>query len=308
MQSIAYSSFEVRAMRRFVVFILAFCAVVVCGAMFPPSHYHLRSASIVSAAQNLENWQTGNCTDENKSSHWDRPHVCQMRRTTFTLPSGHLSVNTTNGGIQVTGEDRSDVALEARVMAWAPSESDADNLLSQVVIDTANGDVRDHGPHENFFGRMGYNVDYHLRVPHHLAGEFHSMNGGIDLTSLDGTLRFSTTNGGVTLSALSGDVEGRTTNGGLEIALAGDRWQGQGLHADTTNGGVDLHIPDHYSAHLESGTVNGGISVDFPVTVQGEIKNHLSTDIGSGGATVHVQTVNGGVSISHGSADSGSGD
>jgi DUF4097 and DUF4098 domain-containing protein YvlB len=224
-----------------------------------------------------------------------------MRRTTFTLPSGHLSVDTTNGGISVTGEDRSDVALEAKVTAWGPSESEATGLLNQVVIDTANGEVRDHGPHENFFGRRGYNVEYKLRVPRHLAGDFHSMNGGIDLATLDGTIRFSTTNGGVTLDALSGDVEGRTTNGGLDIALAGDHWQGQGLRADTTNGGVDLHIPDHYSAHLESSTVNGGISVDFPVTVQGEIKNHLSTDIGSGGATVHVETVNGGVSISHGS-------
>jgi DUF4097 and DUF4098 domain-containing protein YvlB len=229
-----------------------------------------------------------------------------MRRTTFALSSGHLSVDTTNGGIDVIGEDRSDVALEAKVTAWGPSESDATSLLNQVVIDTAGGEVRDHGPHENFFGHKGYSVDYHLHVPRHLTGEFHSMNGGIDLATLDGTIRFSTTNGGVGLNALSGDVQGRTTNGGLEITLSGDRWQGEGLQADTTNGGVDLRVPDNYSAHLEAGTVNGGIRVDFPVTIQGDIKNHLDTNIGSGGATIHAQTVNGGISISHTSAGSAS--
>jgi len=302
MQPNAYPSPEVRAMRRFVLFVLAFCAIVVLGALLP--HSRLRDRSVAAAAQIPGNWQTGDCDDHN--SHWGNPHVCQMRRTTFTLASGHLSVDTTNGGINVVGEDRSDVALEAKVTAWGSSESDATNLLNEVVIDTAGGDVHDHGPHENFFGRRGYSVDYHLHVPRHLTAEFHSMNGGIELASLDGTIRFSTTNGGVGLKALSGDVEGRTTNGGLNIALSGDRWQGQGLQADTTNGGVDLHVPDHYSAHLEAGTTNGGIRVDFPVTVQGEIKNHLDTNIGSGGATIHTQTTNGGITISHDSSDSDS--
>jgi hypothetical protein len=301
MQSIAYPSSEVRAMRRFVLFVLAFCAIVVLGALLPQSRLHDRG---VVAAQVAGNWHTGDCDDNN--SHWGNPHVCQMRRTTFALASGHLSVDTTNGGINVIGEDRSDVALEAKVTAWGPSESDATSLLNQVVIDTAGGEVRDHGPHENFFGHKGYSVDYHLHVPAHLTAEFHSMNGGIALATLDGTIRFSTTNGGVELNALSGDVQGRTTNGGLEITLAGDRWQGEGLQADTTNGGVDLRVPENYSAHLEAGTVNGGIRVDFPVTIQGDIKNHLDTNIGSGGATIHAQTVNGGISISHTSAGSSS--
>jgi len=56
--------------------------------------------------------------------------------------------------------------------------------------------------------------------------------------------------------------------------------------------------PDHYSAHLVARTVNGGISVDFPVTVQGTLKNRLDTNLGQGGPTIHLQTVNGGVSIS----------
>src|SRR6202034_4362052 len=123
--------------------------------------------------------------------------------------------------------------------------------------------------------------------PRHLAANLHTMNGGIDLTAVDGNLRFDTTNGGVTLDRVSGRAEGHTVNGALNISLAGDHWQGDGLHADTTNGGIDLRLPDHYSAHLETGTVNGGINVNFPITVQGEIKNRLNTDLGSGGPIVH---------------------
>jgi DUF4097 and DUF4098 domain-containing protein YvlB len=293
-------------MRRFVVFLLAFCAIVVLGALLPQSRFCARA---VSAAQLPSNWHGGNCPDDN-SRHWGQARVCQLRTTTFSLPSGHMSVDTTNGGIQVDGEDRSDVSLEARVHVWAPTDATANNLLNQVSIDTENGVVRDHGPKFSLFGRSGYSVDYHLRVPRHLAAEFHSMNGGIELASLDGKIRFGTTNGGIDLSQLSGDVQGNTVNGGMDIALTGDHWQGEGLQADTTNGGIELHVPDNYSAHLETSTVNGGISIDFPITIQGEIKNHLDTNLGSGGATIHAQTVNGGVTISHGGANAsmGSGD
>jgi len=288
----AYSSPEVRAMRRFILFVLSLTAIVVLGVALPHVPINARAAA---QAGPKGGWQKGDCEDS--GGRWGEAHACQVRHTTFSLPAGRLSVETTNGGIDVIGEDRSDVALEARVRTWAPSESEANQLQNEVVIDTTNGDVRDRGPRSHFFGREGYSVDYHLHVPRHLAAEVHTMNGGIELTRLEGAIRFETTNGGVNLDQLAGDVRGTTVNGGLDIALAGDRWQGAGLDAETTNGGVDLRIPDHYSAHLETGTVNGGISVGFPVTVQGEIKNHLSTDLGSGGPTVHVQTVNGGVSI-----------
>jgi DUF4097 and DUF4098 domain-containing protein YvlB len=204
----------------------------------------------------------------------------------------------------VTGEDRSDVALDARVTAWAPTGSGANDLLNEIVIETGNGEIHDHGPHAHFFSSTGYSIDYHLHVPRHLAADLHTMNGGIDLTRLDGELHFQTTNGGVSLDRVSGDVRGATVNGGLNISLAGDRWQGEGLHAETTNGGVDLRLPENYSAHLETGTVNGGIEVNFPITIQGEIKNRLNTDLGTGGPTIHAQTVNGGITISHNNSTS----
>jgi hypothetical protein len=49
---------------------------------------------------------------------------------------------------------------------------------------------------------------------------------------------------------------------------------------------------------LVAETVNGGLSVGFPTTLQGKInKNHIDTNIGEGGATLHFQIVNGGVLI-----------
>jgi DUF4097 and DUF4098 domain-containing protein YvlB len=108
---------------------------------------------------------------------------------------------------------------------------------------------------------------------------------------------FNCINGGVVLRRVGGRVRGGTTNGGLIVELAGIRWEGEELDVKTINGGVMMSLPENYSAHLETGTVNGNVSVDFPVTVQGRITRELSLNLGSGGATVRAMTTNGGVRL-----------
>ncbi len=99
------------------------------------------------------------------------------------------------------------------------------------------------------------------------------------------------------LKQVGGNVHGTTTNGGVVVELAGDRWDGETLDVRTTNGGIVMSVPENYSAHLETGTVNGSLSIDFPVTVQGRITREIAVNLGSGGPTVRAMTTNGGVRI-----------
>ena len=61
---------------------------------------------------------------------------------------------------------------------------------------------------------------------------------------------------------------------------------------------VKVQIPDGYSAQLETGTVNGGLNIDFPITVQGKINRKIEATLGGGGRLIRVMTTNGGVRIS----------
>ncbi len=88
-------------------------------------------------------------------------------------------------------------------------------------------------------------------------------NGGISMSNVSGTLGFDAVNGGVTLSRVSGDVKGKTVNGGVNVELDGEHWEGAGLDARTTNGGVSVKVPDGYSCQLAVTTVNGGVRSDF---------------------------------------------
>jgi hypothetical protein len=234
----------------------------------------------------------GNTNNTWTFGHQDR--FCELRRAVVPLSNGQLSVSGKNGGIEVIGEERRDIALEARVITQGSSREDAESLAREVKIVTT-GTIHAEGP-QTWFHRS-WSVNYRLRVPRHVAAELHTVNGAINLTNVDGIIHADTTNGGLTLDDLGGEVHVTTVNGGLSIRLGGHQWRGAGLFAKSTNGGVSVKAPDHYSAHLVAETVNGGVSVGFPITVQGKIGHHLDTNIGQGGATLHFQTVNGGVSI-----------
>jgi hypothetical protein len=224
----------------------------------------------------------------------DRPHVCEIRE--LSLPArAALAVDAgPNGGVSVEAWDGPGIRVEARVDARATSEAGARRLASEIRIVT-DGTIHAEGPASD--EDASWSVGFHLRVPRHTDLSLDTHNGGIDVSGVGGSIRFSTVNGGVTLSALSGDVRGRTVNGGLDVALAGNSWQGAGLDVETTNGGVTLAVPAGYSAHLETGTVNGGIELGFPVTAQGRIGRTLSADLGRGGAPIRVRTTNGGLTV-----------
>lgn len=114
---------------------------------------------------------------------------------------------------------------------------------------------------------------------------------------VSGRLDMQTTNGGITLDGVSGAVTARTTNGGVRITMAEGRISPDGLDIRTTNGSVRLALPEGVNAHLEATTTNGGMTVDFPIQVQGRLGRSLSTDLGNGGPTIRAVTTNGSVRV-----------
>lgn len=203
-----------------------------------------------------------------------------------------------NGGIRVIGENRTDVLIRACVQAWGSTEEAARAIVSGIRIST-NGIIKADGPGE------GWSVSYEAHVPQNTNLKLTAHNGGISIKSVEGSLEFETTNGGVSLANVAGDVRGKTTNGGVTVSLTGNAWKGTGLDVATTNGGVNLTVPQGYAANIETGTVNGGFKSDIPelnVTTENVLGGwrrsvEIRTAINGGGAPIRVTTRNGGVRI-----------
>lgn len=254
----------------------------------------LRAQTFTTGACNGDEGQTTNFSFFGLASQ----RVCELRKTVLPTRS-EVKISNGNGGIEVIGQDRNDIALEARIVASGSSKDDAESLARQVKIELGDT-IHADGPSSFWLIRRSWYVNYRLLVPRHVAAQLHTVNGGIKLSGFDGNARAETTNGGISLSDLAGDVHAQTTNGGIHAALSGDRWIGAGLYAGTTNGGITVSLPAQYSAHLIAGTTNGGVSVGIPLN-GGEVRRrHIDANLGSGGATLQFVTTNGGVGINHG--------
>lgn len=235
----------------------------------------------------------------NRGDWGDRmERVCNVVEKTIALPGGTLNVDgRMNGGVTVIGDSRRDILVRAIVEAHARSESRAEAIAEAIRLRTDDGRIFAEGP-DTHGNNEWWSVSFEVHVPPQTDLELHAHNGGIAVAGVTGMLRMETLNGGIHLDAVNGDVVAETRNGGLHVDLDGDHWEGRGLDAITTNGGVKLSLPRNYSAHLETGTTNGGIDIDFPVMMQGRIGRRITTDLGRGGALVRVITTNGGVTVS----------
>lgn len=242
-------------------------------------------------------------TCENGGYRGDRPRHCEVREQTLAAV-GRLAADAgRNGGVTIKGWLANQVLVRAKVETWGDTDAEAALLASQVRVDANTGQVAASGPEaqvRNVQGNAGWAVSYEIFVPQVSDLELKANNGGISISDVRGRIEFSAKNGGVHLKRVAGEVAGSTVNGGVQIELSGNTWDGRQLEVSTRNGGITLAVPERYSAHVRTETMNGGVRSELPAaTPQGNLRasRNLDLTLGSGGPLIHVSTTNGGITL-----------
>jgi hypothetical protein len=237
------------------------------------------------------------CRDESyrHSRRERRYRHCEVRDSGIRAPGGTLRVDPgRNGGVAIRGWDRDSIHIVAKIQTQGRSTDDAEALAREIRVITLGSTIRAEGP-DRFGDNVWWSVSFDVYAPRRTDLDLATENGPLLVRGVAGKMSLVAHNGPLALHGVAGDVRARVRNGPLSVELGGSRWEGAGLDAETVNGPVVLAIPEGYSARLETGTVNGPMSVDFPLTVtfQGRWRDRLNTTLGDGGAPVRVVTTNG---------------
>ncbi|HEU0119218.1 MAG TPA: DUF4097 family beta strand repeat-containing protein [Bryobacteraceae bacterium] len=143
-----------------------------------------------------------------------------------------------------------------------------------------------------------------------------STNGGIECIGLSGSVTARTTNGRIKLEDIAGPMEATTTNGGI-VAVMTRATDDRKMRFATTNGGIELRLPDALKNDVRASTTNGSIDVKLPSSssfqiaarttgssvrsefnVQGEVtKKRIEGKVGVGGPLLDLSTSNGSISL-----------
>lgn len=229
--------------------------------------------------------------------------TAQWQKTYQLDANGRLEINNVNGKIVVEPSAGNTVEVSATKKARGASPEAAKAALERasIVEDVSSGRIRIDTKMANLSGIVfnggNASVEYHVKVPAGAEVKFTTVNGGIDVTGLQGRTTLETTNGGVTTRNVGGQLEASTTNGGLDIDMS--KVPEGGVKLDFVNGGLKMRMPREAKATISASITNGGIDKgDLPIETSGETsKRRLEGRMNGGGPRIQIGGTNGGITL-----------
>lgn len=230
-------------------------------------------------------------------------HSCQVRE--FVIQQDDLDLDASpNGSVSVKRWERDDVLVRARVESQARTRRRAQEMQDEIRVEVDGGDIRATRDGSDW-GHDGEwsSVSYEVFAPRRTDLQIRTLNGAALVHGIEGDVDVQSLNGAIALSQMAGDVRARSVNGSVSVDLSGRAWAGRGVEATTTNGSVSLKVPRDFSARLRARTQVGRIALSGLDVVQHDRRrgqwmgDQIETQIGRGGASVELTTVNGSVRI-----------
>ena len=140
-------------------------------------------------------------------------------------------------------------------------------------------------------------VEFVVRLPKGIALGATTVNGSVHVAGASAPVVAVSVNGGVDARTARGPVQAISVNGSVHASMQGFADTGQ-VKVVTVNGSATVVLPERLDADFDVTTVNGNISSDYPVTVEGKfVGKKLRGVVGAGGREVHVTVVNGSVRL-----------
>jgi hypothetical protein len=210
---------------------------------------------------------------------------------------GYLSLENINGDVTIEGWKKNEVSI---VAVKSGKTKDIDRITVSVEVDKYEGKDWIHvSTQYDIFSRNSGRVDYTIKVPSGaILEDIELVNGNVKVTGVTGYLSLGTVNGSITASGMTGNAWVETVNGNLDLSF--DKMSGgQSVDLESVNGVVVLRIPANANAQVDAETLNGNVSSDFGLTVEkGEwVGRSMEGLLGSGGARISIETVNGNIEI-----------
>jgi hypothetical protein len=224
-------------------------------------------------------------------------------------PGGLITIENTNGAIEVEGWDRDVVLIEADKKASGSDRDGEKKALDEIDIDIRELGreirIKTHLPHNNgggfldwiFGDHISASVHYKLFVPDKSDLNIRTTNGRIEANNVGGEIQLGSTNGRINARDMAGSMNAHTTNGSIEASFNRlDEKSDMGFH--TTNGSIKVYLPEDVKCEINARTTNGSINSDFPLTIQGKYQSKsVHGSINGGGPLFELRTTNGSIKI-----------
>lgn len=172
---------------------------------------------------------------------------------------GTLNASSSGGGVQVRTHDQAKVEIQAFVRRngrlLSSSDRDLNEILENFDLDfSKNGSeitaVVKRKTRFNFLNNVGISLT--ILVPEEMSCNVSSSGGGVKISGVKGTHKFSSSGGGVQIENVTGTTEARSSGGGVKAYK-----QNGNIRLSSSGGGVTVEDAiGNVSASSSGGGVN----------------------------------------------------
>jgi hypothetical protein len=229
-----------------------------------------------------------------------------------------LDVSTGSGSIAIRQGSNGRVEIHGRIYAgenWRRSDAgDAIRRIESNPPIEQSGQTIRIGRLSGRDGERNISISYEIAVPAQSNVRSHTGSGSQTIEGISGPVESGTGSGSITLRNINGDVTANTGSGsirgtglrsGLRAHTGSGRIEVEGQQTgrwdlETGSGSVDIRLPRDAGFELNAHTGSGGVSVNYPMTVQGQIgrrQRDVTGKVGSGLYALNVRTGSGHVRI-----------
>ncbi|HEY0099267.1 MAG TPA: hypothetical protein VGB76_09990 [Pyrinomonadaceae bacterium] len=218
----------------------------------------------------------------------------------YELADGaRVEVSGINGPVSIEAVEGN--TAEISVTSTAGNMSDLN--ASQITVEHTETSLVVRGKGSNGTGfwkwlRGGSDARHNvtLKLPRRVELTTRGTNGNVTIGEMEGPVQVSGVNGRVEVGGARGFAEVNGVNGGVALTIT--ELSKDGAKVNGINGVVELRLGSDVNADLNLNGVNGQITVEAPnVEVQEQKRSKLRARVGTGGANIKANGINGGVRI-----------
>jgi DUF4097 and DUF4098 domain-containing protein YvlB len=237
----------------------------------------------------------------------------EWRKTFSFSATPNIAVDTNDADIRVNTSERKDVEAVVTTQGYKIGPND----LS--VTDHQAGDrleLKVRVPHTWGISFHNRSVRIELNVPRQTDLNLHTGDGNIRVQGVRGNLRLDSGDGAIEALDSAGPLKADTRDGNIRVdgvfsalevhsgdgnivvtAGAGSKMNSSWL-LDTGDGNVELRLPEGFSADLDAHTGDGRVSVDFPVTIEGGVREaSIRGKMNGGGQSLELRSGDGNITV-----------
>ena len=235
------------------------------------------------------------------------------RYTVSGVPS--LYVKAGDGNLRVSSSDAAEITVRVTTEGYKLGPNDVTIEESQSGNDVR---VEVRVPHWDSFciGYCHRRIDLDISVPRHATLDLNTSDGKIEVTRVAGNLHLRTSDGHMELHDLDGslvassgdghiDADGRfdgldvsSGDGHIEVEARRGSRIASTWRMRSGDGSVTLRLAEDIGADLDATTGDGHVTVDFPITTEGRMRqSRIRGKLNGGGGAVELHTGDGSIHV-----------